>query len=1207
MLRVADFLEDQQVFRSPDAPARPAVSVVLPTYRRCASGQLQRAIESVLAQTFDDLELLVVDDGSTDGSADLIDRARAKDGRVVHVRHDRNCGLPGLRVNEGIELARGCCVAFQFDDDTWRPAALARLTGALARLDRPGLAIGTARFVGPSGQWVLPPRGLNLVALYEQNRLANNCVLLPREVLDRFGWYDPHIAMRRLCDWDLWLRIVKHVPFVVDDEVIADVHESNPDSIGSIVPWDLSLFRYLHDIPRDRLLGPTTWRSYQVDALTIGDVALARDFRRRAWTRHIVPYYLRFRAAFPQIEGFRPSVPVEAKTVLYTKNAYDVSNDVTLNNFDALASRRGSYKSHFQPLEQVTADWPAEADALLLVRVVEERGKELAAQARVGGRPLGAYLDDDLLTFHEFGPEFAYLAPGTPYAENLAEMLRASDAVWVTNESIGRSVAPVNPRIVPHTNSVPLEAVAADPAPRDPRRARRIAYAGSGYRREEFSVIWEALREISRAYGDRVSFEFWGLDVAAFPPLDSPVRHVPFTFSYFEYLTRLREAEIDVLLCPLLDHPTPRLGKSLIKYFEAAAAGAVGVFSDVAPYRALPAGLTCLKVANEAGPWRQALETLIDMPATAFEALRRRCVRHVREEYSNAALVDRHEAAWRATEFHALSRAQRHPDGRPRVAYFLHSAIFGGGELQLWRRLRLARAYGIEPVVVLPSATRGSRDAERIAADLAVEGTPLEFAEYTCLDVPRTPAGFASDRERDDVRALLRASQPALVHSVTFIPSVGQVCRELGIPHVASMYQVEVEDAAGPPEYAGTHCTVNQSDSLKYTERWSELLGTPGFCAREVAPADIFRLGFERSTRPPAPRRAGPLRLVMTGTLQPRKQQAVAIEAVGRLRRDGLDCRLDLYGYTGFFTDYAEECRDLITHWALQDHVAFHGFASDMRDVLDAADVLLSVSISESFPSALKEAMAAGLLVVATPIGGISELVVDGETGILCRGVGVDAVADGIGRAARLDASASRRVVEAARRVARAELHPDRAANDLMAMYVMALEHGRREAGAVAPSAVLPVPAPRARVRQEVVGSPPLDYVSLVRPRAYRLVPRLDALGGVAVLMGSPIEAPVEAHLVFELVLPSGRVVRRGEVELAVRGAAGRWVELAFDPIEHSAGQLFVLRLRLDGAPGPDVGLFETHHERSLGERAALRWGLEGVRTFTHARLLYRP
>src|SRR5262249_8177775 len=124
LIRVRDFLTDQQVFRASSAPRRPTVSVILPTYSRARTGQLERAISSVLQQTFADLELIVVDDGSRDGSFDLIQKLQTHDARVVHVRHEQNSGIHILRTNEGIELARGRYVAFQFDDDHWRPHAL---------------------------------------------------------------------------------------------------------------------------------------------------------------------------------------------------------------------------------------------------------------------------------------------------------------------------------------------------------------------------------------------------------------------------------------------------------------------------------------------------------------------------------------------------------------------------------------------------------------------------------------------------------------------------------------------------------------------------------------------------------------------------------------------------------------------------------------------------------------------------------------------------------------------------------------------------------------------------------------------------------------------------------------------------------------------------------------------------------------------------
>jgi len=224
VLHVKDFLTDQTVLRSTNAPSSPLVSVVLPTYRRCRSGQLRRALESVLSQACEDFELLVIDDGSTDGSADLIDRLRARDPRVVHVRHERNSGLHAVRLDEGIELARGKYLAFQFDDDCWRPNALKTLVRASEQANRPSVVVGKAFFTAPTGTWTLPAVELNLVNLYEQNRFANNAVLFPRGLVERYGMYDCHIGMRRLCDWDLWLRFMRHVPFLVVDELISEVY-----------------------------------------------------------------------------------------------------------------------------------------------------------------------------------------------------------------------------------------------------------------------------------------------------------------------------------------------------------------------------------------------------------------------------------------------------------------------------------------------------------------------------------------------------------------------------------------------------------------------------------------------------------------------------------------------------------------------------------------------------------------------------------------------------------------------------------------------------------------------------------------------------------------------------------------------------------------------------------------------------------------------
>ena len=89
----------------------PLVSVIIPTYNRCAI--LERAIESVLGQTFTDYELIVVDDGSTDETADLLDRYRNR----VKVIRQENRGVSAAR-NTGIRASKGELVALLDSDDS---------------------------------------------------------------------------------------------------------------------------------------------------------------------------------------------------------------------------------------------------------------------------------------------------------------------------------------------------------------------------------------------------------------------------------------------------------------------------------------------------------------------------------------------------------------------------------------------------------------------------------------------------------------------------------------------------------------------------------------------------------------------------------------------------------------------------------------------------------------------------------------------------------------------------------------------------------------------------------------------------------------------------------------------------------------------------------------------------------------------------------
>ncbi len=107
----------------------PKVTVLTPVYNR--EQYIATAIESVLAQSFTDFELLLIDDGSTDGSAEIL-RSYTTDPRVRVVRNEQNLGIPQTR-NRGIDLARGEYVAM-LDSDDW--AYPCRLETQVAFLDR---------------------------------------------------------------------------------------------------------------------------------------------------------------------------------------------------------------------------------------------------------------------------------------------------------------------------------------------------------------------------------------------------------------------------------------------------------------------------------------------------------------------------------------------------------------------------------------------------------------------------------------------------------------------------------------------------------------------------------------------------------------------------------------------------------------------------------------------------------------------------------------------------------------------------------------------------------------------------------------------------------------------------------------------------------------------------------------------------------------
>ena len=186
---------------------RPAVTVIIPTYNR--AGLLPRALGSVLAQTFGDFEVLVVDDGSTDGTADVL--AGYDDVRIRYLRQAQNRGVSAAR-NRGLREARGELVAFLDSDDVWFPDKLALQVERFGELpESVGLLYGgVENDDGRGGRDVRVPtrRG----GLYGDLLLTNpihgtSGVMVRRNVVAAVGFFDE--AAPAIEDYDYWLRIAR--------------------------------------------------------------------------------------------------------------------------------------------------------------------------------------------------------------------------------------------------------------------------------------------------------------------------------------------------------------------------------------------------------------------------------------------------------------------------------------------------------------------------------------------------------------------------------------------------------------------------------------------------------------------------------------------------------------------------------------------------------------------------------------------------------------------------------------------------------------------------------------------------------------------------------------------------------------------------------------------------------------------------------------
>src|SRR3569833_1098102 len=195
-----------------NSPATSRISVVIPSFYR--SSDIGRCLDSLLAQTYTNFEVLVCDDGATDGTAEVV---RGYEDRLNLTYHwQKNFGGPARARNLGVGLARGDYIAFLDSDDWWAPEKLQTSLDYLSRgadVVYHDLYLGVRRnqrfyWRKSSGRALRRPIFVDLMA--NGNALNNSSVVIKRSLLRAIGGFSEDRKLIAAEDYDAWLRVAKH-------------------------------------------------------------------------------------------------------------------------------------------------------------------------------------------------------------------------------------------------------------------------------------------------------------------------------------------------------------------------------------------------------------------------------------------------------------------------------------------------------------------------------------------------------------------------------------------------------------------------------------------------------------------------------------------------------------------------------------------------------------------------------------------------------------------------------------------------------------------------------------------------------------------------------------------------------------------------------------------------------------------------------------
>ncbi len=212
--------------------APPLVSVIIPTFNR--AGWLAESIGSVLSQTYPHIELIVVDDGSTDHTQDVVQGF----GEALTYMHHDNRGVSASR-NRGVVASRGTLIAFLDSDDVWQPGKVAAQVALLQQQPdievcytdeiwiRHGVRVNPKQIHQKHTGWLFEPSLPRCI-------ISPSSIMLRRELWNRLGGFDERLPACE--DYDLWLRMTVQVPVTLIPEPLIVKRGGHADQLSRSTP-----------------------------------------------------------------------------------------------------------------------------------------------------------------------------------------------------------------------------------------------------------------------------------------------------------------------------------------------------------------------------------------------------------------------------------------------------------------------------------------------------------------------------------------------------------------------------------------------------------------------------------------------------------------------------------------------------------------------------------------------------------------------------------------------------------------------------------------------------------------------------------------------------------------------------------------------------------------------------------------------------------